>query len=321
MRELRGARVLVTGAGGFIGANLARELADRGAGVHAVVRPGGDPWRIADIDGALALHRVDLTDRTELDRTVREVAPELVFHLAARGVLPGRDDVGKILASNVLGTANLLAACEPFPYRRFVHLGGSSEYGPGDAPRSEEDRLDPATPYGAAKAAASIVCRQVAVASRKPILILRPFSVYGRWEAPTRLVPTAIRAALLGLDLDLTPPGCRRDLVFADDVVEACLLALEADTRCGEIVNVGSGVQWANEEVVALIGEVAGRDVRTRVGAYPRRPSDTAHWVADTRKAARLLGWRPRHTLPSGLEKTISWIRRHPAEYGLEGRS
>lgn len=321
MRDLRGRRVLVTGAAGFIGANLTRKLADRGAATHAVVRPGGEPWRIADIGGPLALHRLDLADRAELRRTVREVAPEFVFHLAARGVLPGRDNGGEILAANVLGTANLLEACAPLPYRRFVHVGGSSEYGPKNAPMSEEDLLEPVTPYGAAKAAATIVCRQVAVASRKPIVILRPFSVYGCWEAPTRLVPTAVRAVLCGHEIDLTPPGCRRDLVFADDVVEACLLALEADTSCGEIVNIGSGRQWANEAVVALISEIAGCAVRTRIGAYPPRPSDTAHWVADIRKAGRLLGWRPRHTLRSGLEKTISWIRRHPVEYGLEGQS
>lgn len=321
MTDLRGRRVLVTGAAGFIGANLTRELAERGAKIHAVVRPGGNPWRIEDIGGGLALVRLDLTDRAELRRSVREVAPEFVFHLAARGVLPGRDGGGEILESNVLGTANLLDACEPLPCKRFVHVGGSSEYGHKNAPISEGDPLEPVTPYGAAKAAATIVCRQVAVASRKPIVILRPFSVYGRWEAPTRLVPTAVRAALRGLDMDLTPPGCCRDLVFADDVVEACLLALEADTPCGEIVNIGSGRQWANEDVVALIGEIAGRAVRTRTGAYPPRPSDTAHWVADIRKAARMLGWRPRHTLRSGLEKTISWIRRHPAEYGLEGQS
>jgi nucleoside-diphosphate-sugar epimerase len=145
--------------------------------------------------------------------------------------------------------------------------------------------------------------------------MLRLFSVYGYWEASTRLIPAAIMAALRNREIALTPPGYQRDLIFVEDVVEACLLAVEAEKAVGEILNVGSGEQWSNEQVVEMVQAVCGRRFGVRVGAYPARPSDTTHWVADNRKAQELLGWKPRHMLRSGLEKTIAWFRLHRAAY------
>ena len=145
-------------------------------------------------------------------------------------------------------------------------------------------------------------------------MILRPFSVYGPWETPSRLIPSAIRAALDGLELPLTAPGYRRDLVHVDDVVDACLAAATVDVPPGEIVNVGTGQEWTNEEVVSAISAVMGREIRTRPGEYPARLSDTAHWIADTRKAEQLLGWLPRRPLRDGLEQTVRWWTAQPVE-------
>ena len=80
----------------------------------------------------------------------------------------------------------------------------------------------------------------------------------------------------------------------------------------GEIINIGSGQQWSNEDVVDLVQSVTGQRIATRIGEYPARPFDTGHWVADIGKAKRLLGWEPRHTLREGLEKTAAWFRAHP---------
>ncbi|MBI5419763.1 MAG: NAD-dependent epimerase/dehydratase family protein [Deltaproteobacteria bacterium] len=318
MNTLRGIRVLVTGAAGFIGANLARELVTGGAEVHAIIRPGTRLWRIEEMVPDLVLHSVDLGERAMVRKTVRSVRPEAVFHLAACGVSPAHQDRDEILKCNVLGTVNLLEATAPLDCRRFVHMGGSSEYGPKNRPIKECDGTAPVTYYGATKAAASILCRQFARASRLPVVILRPFSVYGYWEAPARLIPTAVKAACSGDEMALTPPGYRRDFIFVEDVVEACLLALKSGGIDGEILNIGSGEQWANEEVVDMVKAVTGREIRVQLGKYPARPSDTTNWVADIRKAGDMLGWRPRHALRLGLEKTVAWLRLHAREYGLE---
>jgi nucleoside-diphosphate-sugar epimerase len=137
--------------------------------------------------------------------------------------------------------------------------------------------------------------------------VLRLFSVYGRWESPSRFIPTAIRAALGGGEMALTAPGVRHDFVYVDDVVDAMLTAATANGVDGEVINVGSGREWTNEEVVDAVQRLTGRVVRVRTGEYPAKTADTAHWVADVGKAAALLGWRPAHDLTSGLRETIEW--------------
>jgi nucleoside-diphosphate-sugar epimerase len=307
----QGTSVLLTGAAGFIGANLARRLIELGAKVHAMVRPPTSLWRLEDVATGLQIQRVDMTDRASLEDAVRTAAPDVLFHLAATGAARHDGDLEQLFRTNVLGTVNLLAASEPLSYSRFVHVGGSSEYGPRKAPLRESDCPNPVTPYGASKAASTIACQQFARAHRRPIVILRPFSVYGPWEAPSRLIPTATLAAFEGAELPLTPPGYRRDFVYVGDVVDACLLAATADVPAGDVVNVGTGREWTNEEVVRAIERVSGRPIHTSVGQYRPRLSDTEHWVADTSKAERVLGWKAGRTLNAGLEESVSWWSAH----------
>lgn len=314
--DLQHTRVLVTGAAGFVGANLAAELLRRGAEVHALVRAHTNLWRIEEIIPQLTLHHVDLTHSEALQRTVDRVRPELIFHLAAGSRYPSqRQDREETLKTNVLGTANLLEAVAPLDFHRFVHVGSSLEYGARNKPLKESDLLEPTTLSSVAKAAATLLCQQFARANRRPVVALRLFSVYGYWEGPMRLIPTALYAALRNEEIALTAPGYRRDLIFAEDVVEACLRAVQAEEVSGEIINVGSGRQWSNEEVVDMVQAVSGKKLMIRVGAYPARPFDTNYWVADIRKAKKSLGWEPHHSLREGLEKTISWFRRHQDAY------
>lgn len=325
MDDLRGKCVLVTGAAGFVGANLTIELVRQGAEVHALVRPSTRLWRIAEIIPRLTLHLVDLTNGQELQKIINQVRPVFIFHLAAHGGHPlSTQDREETLRTNILGTANLLEAITPMDFQRFVHIGSFLEYGAKNKPLQESDRLEPSTFRGVAKAAATLLCQQIVQANRRrPIVVLRPFSVYGYWEAPTRLVPTAIRAALYKQEIALTAPGYRHDWIFVEDMVEACLLSLQSEEVAGEIINVGSGHQWSNEEVVDTVQALSGQRVRIRVGAYPARPWDTTYWVADIRKAKRLLGWEPRHMLRSGLEKTLSWFRLNQGVYAdpaLQGK-
>ncbi len=300
-------RVLVTGAGGFIGANLARRLVDEGADVHAVVRPQGDLARLDDIRTRLSVHAADIRDAPAIRAAIRRTMPEVVFHLAASGVIDKAAEAADLLAHNAGGALNVLAAAEALSVQRFVHVGGSSEYGPQPHALRESDHLQPATPYGASKATATLAVQQYARERGLPVVVLRPFSVYGPWEAPSRLIPAAVAAALSGTELPLTGPGYRRDLVHVADVVEACLTAAVCPAPPGEVFNVGTGVQWANEEVVTMVARACRRPVRTRVGAYTAHASDTTCWVADTSKARDALGWSARRSLEEGLAETVEW--------------
>jgi len=311
--------VLVTGATGFIGANLTRRLIALGARVHAVVRPGTNLWRLEDVASGLAMHDVNMSDRAGLLAAVQQATPEIVFHLAADGAARHDAAAAQLFATNVLGTLNLLEAAATVAYRRFVHIGGSSEYGPREVPLRETDRLEPVTPYGASKAAATLATQQHARAHGRPIVILRPFSVYGAWESPSRLIPTATWAALDGRDLPLTEPGYRRDLVHVDDVVDACVTAAGHDVAPGEIINVGTGCQSSNEEVVGIIERVSGCIIQKRVGEYRARLSDTAHWVADTTKAEQVLGWKASRSLEAGLRDSVAWWTAHRKRSAVVG--
>lgn len=316
MGDLTGARTLLTGATGFIGANLARALVRGGAEVHAVVRLRSNFWRIADLIPPLVVHRADLNDFEVLKDVIAQVSPEIIFHLAAPGGHPG-DPAQRIemLRTVVLGTHNLLEAASPIAYQRLVHICSSTVYGHSPQPLQETHRLEPVSFRGVAKAAAAILCRQHARSSGRPVIVLRPFSVYGYWESGARLIPTAILAALRDREMRLTVPGFRRDLIFVPDMVEACLLALQADVQAGEAINIGSGVQWSNEGIVQQVQAISGSQFKVQAGVYPAQAPDTSHWIADIQKAKDLLDWEPGHNLQSGLEKTIAWFRRHLDAY------
>jgi nucleoside-diphosphate-sugar epimerase len=312
MRRFEATPVLVTGAAGFLGANLVRALLAEGATVHALLRPGGNPWRLAALRDTVECHVADVADAAAVADRVREIAPRLVFHLASKGGHPA-DRASRLAAlrTDVQGTAAVLESLERLSSTRMVHVGSSLEYGSRRVPLREDDVLAPTTARGASKAAAALLCLQRARGEGLPVTVVRPFSVYGPWESRHRLVPTLLTAAIEDRSVDLTGPGIRRDFVHVADVVEGCLLAALAKDVCGEAINLGTGVQHSNEEVVAAVEEAAGRRLSVRPGALQPRPADTGHWVADTTHARELLGWTARHTLRTGIRDSYAWFRDH----------
>jgi UDP-glucose 4-epimerase len=306
--DFRGRRVLVTGASGFIGANLTRTLLDSGAHIHALVRQTTDLWRMEQILSQVKLHRVDLLDRVLLREIVCKIEPEIIFHLAVSRAESSAEQRWATLQTNVSGTFNLLEITSALSDCHFVCVSSSMEYGARKRPLQESDYPQPTTLFGATKAASTLLCQQFARASGRSIVVLRPFLVYGYWESPERFIPKAMMSAIQNREIALTQPGYRRDWLFVEDVVEACLLAAQAANLTGEIINVGSGEQWSNEEIVAMVESVSGQTLRTRRGEHPARAWDTTCWVADTHKARQLLAWEPKHSLRAGLEKTLAWL-------------
>jgi nucleoside-diphosphate-sugar epimerase len=313
---LEGTSILVTGAAGFLGANLVRRLLELGCEVHALVRQSTELWRIDEIRARLTLHGADVLDLRALGTAFNRARPEFVFHLASVGGHPvERRRIREMLRTSVEGTYNVLVAGADIGVRQLVHVASALEYRPATRALKETDPLEPTTLRGVAKASATLLALMIGRSTGLRPAVLRPFSVYGPWEAPSHLIPTAVVAALRGYELALTPPGYRRDLVFVDDVVDACVLAAVSDAGAGEVINIGSGEEWSNEEVVELVRAVAGGDLPVDVGAYPLQPPDTAHWIADISKADRLLGWKPRYDLRAGLQETVAWLRQRLALY------
>jgi dolichol-phosphate mannosyltransferase len=293
-------RTLVTGAGGFVGANLVRRLLADGARVVALVRPGGDPWRLDGLD----------VDVVEAD--VREAVPGgfgLVYHLASHGAYSWQDDEAAIRETNVLGTQNALRAGE-----RVVLAGSSSEYGFKDRAPAEDEVPEPNSAYAAAKAEAT------ALAVEQGAVVLRLYSAYGPWEEPDRLVPTLLGRALAGELPPLVSPRVARDFVHVDDVCEAFVTAAR-DAPAGRVYNVGSGRQTTIAEIVEVVRRLAAVEAEPDWGSMPDRSWDTETWVSNPARIHEELGWEARIALEDGLGRTLDWLRREaPRErYGSPG--
>jgi len=290
-------RALVVGAGGFVGRHLCARLATDGWDVVATVRPGAEQpaWDGADVVP------VDVTDAAALTRAVEDAAPDVAFHLAASRVMASTADRVATTAVNALSGAVLVEAL-PLTCRAVVRLGSSTEYAAGAAPMDEQAPLQPRGLFGATKAAGSLLLVAAAQEQGLRSAVLRAFQVYGPGDHDGRFVPVVLRAAREGTTLPLTAPGSRRDWVHVRDVVEACLLAAVVDDLPGgTVLNVGTGVQTANEELVAVAERVTGRRIRVDVGAHEGRSWDTGSWVCDPSAARAALGWEPRTGLAEGL--------------------
>jgi nucleoside-diphosphate-sugar epimerase len=173
---------------------------------------------------------------------------------------------------------------------------------------AEGEEPAPEDAYGASKAGATLWCRAIAASRKLPTVTLRLFSPYGPWDDPVRLIPTAARAFLDGCSPRLASPSGARDFVHIDDVVDACLLAATVPSAAGEIINVGSGRQATPGEVVDILSRLVPGAPPPFWGAISPRPGPSV-WVADIRKARRILGWEPKVPLEEGLRQTVEWMR------------
>ena len=306
---------LITGATGFIGANLTRHLVKKDVEVHILTRRESNRWRINSILNKVWEHRVDLRDYEPLRKVILKIKPRVIFHCATYGGYPLQREEDKILETNILGTINLLKALSDIDYRCFVNTGSSSEYGIKSRPMSEEDLLEPVSTYGASKAAATLFCQALAKREKRPIVTLRLFSPYGPYEEPTRLIPTVIVSCLKNENPRLSSPYGMRDFNFVEDIVDAYLKVIEMSNMAGEIFNIGCGEQHSVGEVVDTIIKLSGREVKPLWGSVPSRPNEPRLWQADISKAKGLLGWHPRYSLRQGLGKTIEWFERNIGLY------
>ncbi len=307
------ARVLLTGASGFVGNNLARRLLTDGHEINLVFREDYSSRRIKDIQNDVRIHIADLRDEETLSRVVTGVRPEWVFHLAAHGAYPTQTDALRILHTNTVGTANLVMACLKTGFEALVNAGSSSEYGLKNHPPSETERLKPNSFYAVAKASATLFCTYAAQSTGTRITTLRLYSVYGPYEEPTRLMPTLIREGLRNRLPPLVNPDTARDFVYVDDVVQAFLLAATMTSEeSGPVYNIGTGVQTTIRTVVDTARRVLNISAEPKWASMSDRIWDTNTWVSDSRLAGEKLGWRPKYSLEEGFRKMVEWCKANP---------
>lgn len=300
---------LVTGAGGFIGAVLARRLVARGDTVTLVVGPGTDAWRVDELADTAEVVAVDLRDREAVERLLLRTRPDIVHHLAAHGAYSWQTDLRRMIDTNLTGFVNLVEAAAAAGARAIVNAGSSSEYGFKDHAPRETELPEPNSSYAVTKAAAALFGSSVARRSDLAVTTLRLYSAYGPWEEPRRLMPTLVAHGLRATLPPLAGPRIGRDFVYVEDVADA-FLAAAAAARPGEgaVYNVGSGRQTTLRELVELVRGLLGITEQPEWGAYEARAWDTDVWVADARAIRAALGWEPRWSLEAGIERTARWL-------------
>lgn len=311
MENYKNKKVLVTGGSGFIGANLVRSLINQRAKVSLFLRPNSNTWRLNDILNKTKVYQVDIADGKAVSKAVEIIKPQIIFHLAAYGAYPTQKELLPIIKTNILGTTNLLEATKNINYLSFINTGTSSEYGFKTKPMKETDSLDPTFFYATTKAATSMIAKVFSQQFNKPIITLRPFSIYGDWEEPGRFIPTIITNCLINKPIKLVPGKQVRDFLYVEDVVKAYLIAgLRSDLK-GEIFNIGSGKEYLVSQVAKKIVKLINKPVKVIVGAYKPRRWDTTSWQADITKAKKILKWQPQFSLDAGLQKAINWYKRN----------
>lgn len=319
--DWRGCRVLVTGAGGFIGSHLAERLVTLGADVRALVRytsTGHSGWLDSSkLRPEMEVVLGDIRDFFCVSEAMK--GRDVVFHLAALiGIPYSYRAPQSYLHTNIEGTLNVLQAARELGTKRIVCTSTSEVYGTAKyVPMDEEHPLQGQSPYSASKIAADKLAESYYLSFGAPVTIVRPFNTYGPRQSIRAVVPTIITQALCGAEIRLGSLVPTRDFNFVSDTVEGFVSTMSSERAVGQVINFGTGKDVSIGELVSIIGRLLGKDLKVRTEEERVRPdtSEVGRLRADASKARNLLAWEPRITLEDGLLLTVEWIQGNSHSY------
>jgi NAD dependent epimerase/dehydratase len=318
-----GRKVMLTGAGGFIGSHLVETLVSEGALVRAFVRYNSR--------GSLGLlHQIhesirsqveiiygDLRDLMAVEDAVRGVSH--VFHLGALIAIPySYLHPVEVVETNVLGTLNILQAARSLGVERVVHTSSSEVYGTAlHVPIEEAHPLQGQSPYSASKIGADKLAESFYCAYGLPVVTLRPFNTYGPRQSTRAIIPSIITQALTSDIVRIGNLDARRDLTYVTDTVEGFLRIAQVEAIEGETFNLGTGQEVSIAELAQEIFSLMGKSPKLAVEPARLRPekSEVQRLLSDNHRARQSLGWTPSVPLKEGLLKTINWISDNLALY------
>ena len=300
-----GKRILVTGAGGFVGAAVVKAAIAAGHEVIALVR--NDTSRLTPIANRISLQRADLADTAAVAALLVSAKLEVVIHSAWEGV-GGALRSGDIQLDNIRTTVALADAAIAAGARKFVGIGSQAEYGRYDRKIVETDLPQPTMLYGAAKLAACHLaaqrCREAGVA----FAWLRLFSVYGPGDNANWLIPSTAASLVRG-----KPPLCtagtqKWDYLHIDDVADGVLAAATTDCATG-LFNLSSGNPVAVRQIVEMLRNLAAPGLELAFGGIPFGPDQIMHLEGDNGRLRAATGWYPRVALGEGLRQVVDELR------------
>jgi NAD dependent epimerase/dehydratase len=314
-------KVLVTGAGGFIGSHLTERLVELGASTRALVHynsAGAWGWLEASpFKDEMEVVQGDICDRDSMTRATDGI--EIVFHLAALIAIPYSYQAPlSYIRTNIEGTLNVLQAAKSAGAELVVQTSTSEVYGTARVvPISEEHPLQGQSPYSASKIGADKMAEAVHRSFGLPVTIVRPFNTYGPRQSARAVIPTIITQALTRDAVRLGNLEPTRDLNYVTDTAEGFIRAAESPAALGQTINIGTGREISIGELAARILQMLGKDLPIICEDQRVRPdkSEVERLCADNRVARELLGWEPRVTLEEGLRRTIAWLQENNERY------
>jgi NAD dependent epimerase/dehydratase len=316
-------RVLITGAGGFIGSHLTERLISLGASVRALVRyTSSGRWGWLDDSPVKDDIEVLLGDVRDFFG-VREAMQgrEVVFHLAALiGIPYSYRAPQSYLQTNIEGSTNILQAARELEVERVICTSTSEVYGTARyVPIDEDHPLQGQSPYSASKIAADKMAESYYMSFGLPVVIGRPFNTFGPRQSARAVVPTIITQALVSSEVRIGSLLPTRDFNFVADIVEAFICAATARDAIGEVINFGTGVEISIGQLADTLGHLLGKELNLIAESPRMRPknSEVERLCADATKARELLGWKPRVSLEDGLRQTIAWMERNLQGYRI----
>jgi dTDP-glucose 4,6-dehydratase len=316
-------RIAITGVTGFIGGSLAERLIELGHTVVGITRhcASRDLKAIEPILDRMVLLTADITDLASISEAMRSANPDCVCHLAA--LTPVRLSFEKPFEyerTNYLATMNICRAIMELPdykTRKLVASSTAEVYGlhTGGRPLTEEDRLNPSSPYAVSKAAADMYLLMASRVYGLKAVVLRPVNTYGRRHETGFLMEYLITSMLEGKRAYIGAPESIREYMYVDDHVNAYVSAVERGAG-GEAYNVSTMEGVKNLDLALTVAKAMGFDEKKIIAGayppgYPQRPliSDQPYIILDNHKAKQQLDWTPRVSLDEGIERTIKYWR------------
>lgn len=317
----QGQRVLVTGAGGFIGSHLAERLVELGAEVRGMVHYnalGEHGWLSqSSRRDQMEIHAGDVTDRDSVTKAVAGRA--VVFHLAALIAIPySYQAPASYVRTNIEGTLNVLQSAREAEVGRVVHTSTSEVYGSAQyVPINEAHPLQGQSPYSASKIGADKLAEAFHLSFGLPVVTIRPFNTFGPRQSARAVIPTIITQCLKGDAVRLGSLEPTRDLNFVSNTVDGFVAAAGAQEAIGKTINLGSGREISIGDLAQLISRLVGKPARIETDPARIRPtgSEVERLLADTTLAQNVLKWGPAVDLEEGLRRTIEWMTSNLDRY------